>query len=212
MADLYVKLGRNEEALSLYEQSLKTLETLKDPREIAVTQINLAQHLINWQKNLPHALELLWKGYEQIARIGNPREVAQVQEIIQAFRQQQGTRFVPLWESALADKPIPQWLKMGTRGNASATLPREVVQNWCQNTLAVKTAVSERLAEWRNDLLEIREKIANQGADYAQEGAFVDALLAILDDRPVDIPADNPYADVIQQTQQAIEAYQSNTM
>ena len=46
--------------------------------------------------------------------------------------------------------------------------------------------------------------------DWAQEVAFVDALLAILDDRPVDIPFDNPYAADIQQDHQAIEAFQSN--
>ena len=58
--------------------------------------------------------------------------------------------------------------------------------------------------------MEIREQVASEGADWAQEVAFVDALLAILDDRPVDIPSDNPYADVIRQVQQAIEAFDTN--
>jgi len=38
MADLYVKLGRNEEALSLYEQALQAFEALKAPTWIAYTQ------------------------------------------------------------------------------------------------------------------------------------------------------------------------------
>ena len=127
----------------MYEQSLKTLETLKDPRSIAVTQINLAQHLINWQKDLPRALELLWKGYEQIARIGNPREVGQVQEIIQAFCQQQGTRFVPLWESVLTDKPIPQWLEMEEQVSSEALLRAFVVIYREQGEGALRQALQQ---------------------------------------------------------------------
>ena len=50
-----------------------------------------------------------------------------------------------------------------------------------------------------------------QGDDWANEVAFAGALLAILDDQTPTLPADNPYADVVQQVITAITHFKENS-
>lgn len=73
----------------------------------------------------------------------------------------------------------------------------ETIQNWLGNTHAVRTAVPEKLDEWRGVLEGHKGKMLAMGADWQNEVAFVEALLAVLrGEKPV-LPNDNPYADLV---------------
>ncbi len=91
--------------------------------------------------------------------------------------------------------------------NTPSTLPAETVQMLARNTVAVKTEVPDKLDEWREQLNNIRADFANRGPDWAIEVTFVEALLAVLDDQPVSLPDNNPYAPVVQQVVAAINAH-----
>ncbi len=164
---------------------------MNDPREIAVTQINLARHFIQRGENPNRTLDLLWDGYVTVERLKNPREIQTVQSILLNFKTKLGAdTFHTLWSSHRST-PQPDWL------DTPATLPAAMIQWLAGNTVAVKTAVPDKMGEWRAELARLRADFAGRGADYAIEVAFADALLAILDDQPVSIADDNPYADAV---------------
>jgi hypothetical protein len=87
------------------------------------------------------------------------------------------------------------------------TLPDDTVQTLAGNTVAVKTDVPDKLGEWRETLTGARSQFAGRGDDWANEVAFADALLAILNDQSPVIAPDNPYADVIDRVVEAIGKY-----
>lgn len=86
-----------------------------------------------------------------------------------------------------------------------STLPAETVDTLAGNTVAVKTQVPDKLDEWRQNLQGIRTDFA--GRNWANEIAFVDALLAVLDDQPAALPDNNPYAPVVRLVVEAIRNY-----
>jgi tetratricopeptide (TPR) repeat protein len=257
IADLYVQQGRWDEALALYQESLVTQKRLNDPRAIAVTQTSLGQLLIVRGERMAEAVLLLWQAYLMIERLGNPREIGQMREIIAAVQKYIGAgQFAALWQQA-ARVPLPAWLDApppdpqaeamaalvelyrqggeavvraalkdanvpeavmaalladlaqaaagGAGQGGVSTLPDETVRMLAGNTVAVRTGVPEKLAEWRGQLSAARADWSARGADWAIEVAFADALLAILDGQRPALPPDNPYADVVRQVIAAID-------
>jgi len=105
-------------------------------------------------------------------------------------------------DGAPSPTPSPQ-------SNAEATLPDNVVNDLCQNTVAVKTVASDKLHEWRIELQKIRTNFSERGADWANEVAFADALISVINDQPPTIPVSNPYYNNIQSVQSNIQGYRS---
>lgn len=85
-------------------------------------------------------------------------------------------------------------------------MPQQQLQALLQNTYAVKTAVPEKLVEWRAAVQEFRDGAAQRGDDWAIEVALADGLLNLLDDKPAALPDDNPYQPYLQQLIAAIAA------
>ncbi|NUQ07183.1 MAG: hypothetical protein HUU31_25100 [Anaerolineae bacterium] len=90
--------------------------------------------------------------------------------------------------------------------DAPSTLPREVVETFASNTVAVCTGVPEKRDEWREALTGIRADFAKRGADWAAEVAFVEALIAIVNGGAPVLPAENPYAGVVRQVVEAVRS------
>ena len=75
------------------------------------------------------------------------------------------------------------------------------------NTIAVKTSVSERRNEWREVLVSFHDEVAPRGANWAFETAFSEALLALLDDLPAQLSEGNPYQPYLQRAIESIKQY-----
>ncbi len=87
------------------------------------------------------------------------------------------------------------------------TLPPNTVNQLCLNTVTFKTQATDDLDQWRTQAKKIRDDWVGRGDDWTQEVAFMDALLAILDDTEPTIPDDNPYAEAVQAVQELIAEY-----
>jgi SOS response regulatory protein OraA/RecX len=107
----------------------------------------------------------------------------------------------------LIDGLIEQLEAAASSAPAQSTMPDETIKMLVGNTVAVKTGVPEKLADWQRDLTQIRTDFAGRGADWAIEVAFADALLAVLQDCPATLPADNPYGKHLNEAQANIRAY-----
>jgi len=129
MAALYVKLGRNEEALSLYEQSLKTKETLKDPRSIAVTQSKMAALYVTLGRN-EEALSLYEQSLKTLETLKDPREIAVTQSSMADLYVKLGRNeeALSLYEQALQAfeaLKAPTWIAYTQRAILALGEPRE---------------------------------------------------------------------------------------
>lgn len=91
--------------------------------------------------------------------------------------------------------------------SSQSTLPQETINTLAGNTVAVKTNVPDMRDEWYSALQGAQADWASKGDDWAIEVAFVEALLAIMDDAPASLPPDNPYASVVAQVIEAIDGY-----
>ena len=95
--------------------------------------------------------------------------------------------------------------------SSQSTLPQDTINTLTGNTVAVKTDENEQLGEWRTALQSFRDSSATRGDDWLPEVAFVDALLAVLNDQPATLPDDNPYQPALQQVIAAITDYHKPT-
>lgn len=89
-----------------------------------------------------------------------------------------------------------------------STLPDEVVNQFCRNTVAVKTVATDQLDNWRKDVQRILTDFISKGDDWANEVSLMNALLNILNDTSATLPDGNPYAEAIQIIQTEIKKYQ----
>jgi hypothetical protein len=74
--------------------------------------------------------------------------------------------------------------------------------------VAVKTIEPKKLSEWRGIMQSIREDMTSQDTGWEQEIAFVEALIAILDDKPVIIRQDSSYNGMVKKAQTTINNFQ----
>jgi len=75
------------------------------------------------------------------------------------------------------------------------------------NTAAVKTSAGAQFDEWRTALQSFRDSSITRGDDWLPEVAFADALLAVLDNKPVSLPDSSPYQSAVQKVIGAIADY-----
>ncbi|MBN8595530.1 MAG: tetratricopeptide repeat protein, partial [Anaerolineae bacterium] len=101
-------------------------------------------------------------------------------------------------ETAAAQAPAD------SSAGAVSTLPAETVQTLCANTVAVRTAVPDKLDEWQAQLTSVRVDWLTQGADWELEVAFIEALLAVLRGESPVLAESNPYAGVVAQVVKAV--------
>jgi hypothetical protein len=142
-------LGRWDEALALYEESLKTIQSLNDPRSIAVTQVSLAQLLVVSEKDPPRAVKMMWHSYVTLERLNNPREIAQMRDIVRAIKDKIGAaRFNTIWQSVI-EAAQPAWLsdsetKSADEDDEQAQAMRMLAQLYAQGGAdAVRGALAE---------------------------------------------------------------------
>ncbi len=141
--------------------------------------------------------------------------MAQVMAALQALYAQGGETAVraALQDAGLPEEALAALLAQLAAGSAPepqiSTLPEEVVRMLAVNTIAVRTRIPEKLAEWRGELGRIRADWVGRGDDYRIEVEFADALLAVMDDQPPSIPPGNPYADIVRQVVDAIAAFRA---
>jgi pentatricopeptide repeat protein len=193
MADVLVKRGRIDEAMRLYEQSLKTIEQLGDVRSVAVTKANMAQVLFAQRKHAD-AVNHIWASYLSLTRLGLPDAKAAAQ-ILAGFRSALGSQaFDQVWRQAVAD-PMPDWLSQAPvespgqgSGNGLTAEQRRVI---VANTIAVMTAAADRHQEWWQAISGARAQAAQMRA--APDESYLQAILALLERRQPELPADHLY-------------------
>jgi tetratricopeptide (TPR) repeat protein len=96
LADLYVKLGRWDEALALYQASLTTSQQLNDPRGIAVTQGALAGLYVQLGRR-DEARALYEASLTTFQQLNDPRGIAATQRALAGLYVQLGR-----WDEARA--------------------------------------------------------------------------------------------------------------
>ncbi len=90
----------------------------------------------------------------------------------------------------------------GKRGDLSVHLSNEQVQVMAGNTVLVMTSVPEKRGEWRAALSANYNQAKQFG--FQAEIEFFSALMGLLDDVPPSVPAESPYARVIDAIQNAL--------
>ncbi|MBX3082405.1 MAG: tetratricopeptide repeat protein [Anaerolineae bacterium] len=183
---VYDALGDKRQALDYYEQALPIRRAVGDKSGEATTLNNIGL-VYHSQGDLDKAIEYVARCVELDEQVEHPDLESDRRMLEQLKRQRDGST------------------------SAAQTLPDDTINTLSGNTIAVKTSASDKLTEWRAALQSIRADFAQNGDDWQIEVAFVDALLAILDDQPVTLPASNPYHAAVQQVIAAIADYRKES-
>src|SRR5438105_151793 len=135
MANVLVRPGKPQEAMALYEQSLRTKQELGDVREVAVTQANFSQLLLQ-QGESRRALAMAWDAYTSLHRSGFSRDAQIMQELLISVKGEDlgPEQFDALWKEVISG-PQPEWLAHVQGGiivQASRYLARTVERDRCQ--------------------------------------------------------------------------------
>ncbi|MEO1287145.1 MAG: tetratricopeptide repeat protein [Chloroflexota bacterium] len=93
--------------------------------------------------------------------------------------------------------------------SSASTLPDEVIRQFAGNTAGVKTESKEHTQGWISQLKSIRDDFESKQWKYEIE--WVEALLAILQDKPVHLQDKHPYYNITQQIINAIATYEESS-
>jgi tetratricopeptide (TPR) repeat protein len=192
MADVLMQMGKPNEAMALYKESLETQKALGDVRAIAVTQANFGQFLLQQGEGRP-AMEMLWAAYTTLARAGYAADAATMRHLLAAVKTQVlgAARFDAIWAEAVGGAQ-PGWLAATEAAPPGRYhLPPDQQAALVTNTVAVLTAAPDKLAEWRGVIAGAGQQMADDGMDDL--AALNNAILALLDDQPAELPPDNEY-------------------
>jgi hypothetical protein len=192
MADVLRQMGRPQDAMALYEESLRTKKALGDTRGVAVTQANYGQFLLS-QGEADRAVTMLWEAYTTLRRAGYSADAGTMEQLLSMVKAQGlGPEvFDRAWASAVAE-PQPVWLQEAHAARASSsTLPEEQLRILVANTVAVLTRVPERRDEWRQAVAQVLAQA--QSAGHGDLIGLGQAMLALLDGEPADLPEENPF-------------------
>jgi tetratricopeptide (TPR) repeat protein len=216
-------LGERDKALKYFEQALPLSRTVGN-RNVEATTLAWLGSQYSQQGNLPKALQTFQdvnKIFEAIGAVSEHslsllhiakiyQRMGRIDEAIQAV--QAGKEILvrynlPQSTSGMTIARYDALLVELQGGNAQSTLPQETSQSLASNTTAVKTFAVDKLTEWQERLITLRTDWMGKDNDWAKEVAFLDALLAILSDEAPTLPADNSYADAVQQVVADIQKY-----
>jgi tetratricopeptide (TPR) repeat protein len=103
-------MGKPQEAMALYQESLATIQALGDVRAIAVTQANLGQFLLQ-EGEAARALALLWEAFMTLERTGYAADAQTMRQLLAQVKTQVlgSESFDALW-SAVVGSGQPGWL------------------------------------------------------------------------------------------------------
>lgn len=138
-------------------------------------------------------MEMLWAAYTTLARAGYAADAATMRHLLAAVKTQVlgAARFDAIWAEAVGGAQ-PDWLAATEAAPPGRYhLPPDQQAALVANTVAVLTAAPDQRAQWR-------AVVAGAGAQMADDGmddlaALNNAILALLDDRPAELPPDNEY-------------------
>jgi tetratricopeptide (TPR) repeat protein len=203
LADVLRQLGRPQEALALYEAALRTKKAMGDTRAVAVTQANYGQFLLG-QGEANRAVAMLWEAFVTLDCTGYASDAEAMRQILGAARSQTlgPEAFDRAWAAAVG-QPQPEWLREA-HAAATFTLPEEQRRMVVANTVAVLTRVPERRDEWRGVIAGALEQA--RGAGHDDLAALSEALLALLDGKPAELPPANSYRATLQEILDGIAA------
>lgn len=110
MAGVLAQLGKPQEALSLYEQALRTTQELGDVHGIVVTQANFSLFLLG-QGEPQRALHILWDAYSSLRHSGFSHDTQLVQSLLTSIKERvMGPEQFNLLRAEVITKPQPEWL------------------------------------------------------------------------------------------------------
>jgi hypothetical protein len=183
-------MGKPQEAMALYQESLATIQALGDVREIAATQGNFGQFLLQEGKTSA-AIEMLWSAYLTLDGAGYEADAVTMRNLLAAVKTQVlgAARFDTSWAETVGGEQ-PAWLA-AVAPPIPYHLPPDQQAMLAANTVAVLTTAPDKRAEWRNVVADASARMASSGiGDLA---ALNNAILALLDSQPADLRADNAY-------------------
>ncbi len=182
---VYSALGEQAQALEYFEQALPLRRAVGDKYGEAATLNNMG--IVLWGRGEPEkglALVEQAQGLFEYVRSPNAQVVAGI-----AAQMRQALQ--------------------GANSLEPSILPPEQIEALVNNTLAVKTVAPESRLKWYTELQAVREQWAVQGADWEIEVAFVESLLAVLDDQPAILPEANPYRPYLEALLAALDKNRS---
>jgi tetratricopeptide (TPR) repeat protein len=192
VADVLRQMGKPQEALALYQESLQISKELGEVQGVAVVSANMGQLLLQIG-NHQEGLSMLWAAYMTLDGAGYVANAATMRQLLAQVKLQVlgAERFDALWP-ALGVGSQPAWLADATPAPPGPfRLPPDQQRMLAANTVAVLTTAPEKRAEWRAVIAAAGQQMA--GDDLADLAAFNAAILALLDEQPADLPADNDY-------------------
>ena len=97
--------------MALYEESLRTIQALGDTREVAVTEANYGQFLLQ-QGEHARSLPMLWDSAVLLDRCGFAGDAETMRQILTVVKTSilKTQRFDQLWRETIA-QPQPDWLR-----------------------------------------------------------------------------------------------------
>ena len=210
MAAVLSQQGKPQEAMALYEQSLRTKQELGDLREVAVTQANFSQLLLQ-QGEQQRALQMAWQAYTDLHEHGYTYDAQIMQQLLITLKGQVlgPEPFDALW-AQLFQGPQPNWLtnveasSNGAEQQGIAPAQLEVI---VANTVTVMTEMLEKQEEW-HEAMEAAFHHAQQ-VERVQDAEFFAALLDVLDGQTPSLPEGHPYRAGLKQIQEGIAAGES---
>jgi predicted ATPase len=183
LAGVYSATGQPGKALELFEQALPIAREVGDRAGEAITCFNMAL-LLRDRGEAEKAIELL-------------RQAVALERQVQHPDYQQDATMLSEWEKALQNgDPLP-----GSK--QTPRLSQEQLQTIIHNTIFVMTRMSEKQQEWREAVSVMVEKSQNQR--WQKEMDFFQAILAILNGDPPELPQGHPYAAAVQSILAGIE-------
>jgi len=190
MAFAYHDLGQVEQALELYGQALSVA------RACGHTEIEVAV--------LFHSALMLYQ------KLGRTREaITRIKYAIALFK----LNGLPQDSAGHTERDLRQALfimyaRVSLHGltDAPGTLPPAEIQSMVAHTVLAMTTMSDQRAEWREAVVYALQKNQQSGAIEQIEVDFFTAIIALLDDQPLSLPTDHPYAPAIAEIQAAIAA------
>lgn len=186
MGMVYRATGQPVKALELYKQALLLRRAVGDRAGEAVTCFNMA-FLLRDMDQAGQAVEFLRQAVVLEKQILHPDYLEDAEKLVQ-------------WEVAFVrGEPLPERSSPETGG-----LSPHDMQTIIASTLAVLTDMPERYKEWHEI---IAQALQEAQLDKMQvETEFFAAILTLLDGETPTLPAENPYAGVVQAILQKLQA------
>lgn len=201
LAIFFQRMSRIPDAIAQVEESIRLQQSVNLPQDAGGGTIALKEQYLAELRSEPAPVEDPQAAFaRQILALYQQGGAAAVrQALVEAGASAEVINgLIAQLETAAAQNPAT------SASGAVSTLPAETVQTLCANTVAVRTAVPDKLDEWQAQLTTVRADWLTKGADWEPEVAFIEALLAVLRGESPVLAESNPYAGVVAQVVKAV--------